>query len=178
MVPEAKLQETENGLVPEGEGWFVTNAREARWFESDPFGEYTRFEGDVRFSEYGINLSVLHPGNPSCMYHGENNQEDFLILGGECLLLVEGKERPLRQWDFVHCPPWTEHVFVGTGSGPCYILSVGTRREDEEIVYPAAEFAQHHGAAVLEETPSPDEAYASYPAPVERRYQEGDLPGW
>ena len=105
MVPEAKLQETENGLVPEGEGWFVVSAREARWFESDPFGEYTRFEGDVRFSEYGINLSVLHPGNPSCMYHGENNQEDFLILGGECLLLVEGKERPLTQWDFVHCPP-------------------------------------------------------------------------
>jgi uncharacterized cupin superfamily protein len=178
MVPEAKLQETENGLVPKGDGWFVVNAREVRWFDSEPFGQYTRFEGDIRFPEFGINLSVLHPGNPSCMYHRENNQEDFLILAGECLLLIEGEERPLRAWDFVHCPPWTEHVFVGAGSGPCFIVSVGTRREDDACVYPAAEIAQRHGAGVLEETPLPAEAYASFSDPVERRYQEGDLPGW
>jgi uncharacterized cupin superfamily protein len=175
MVPEAKLQETDSGLVPEGEGWFVLNAKDSRWFEH-PFGEWTRFEGNARFPEFGINLSVLHPGSPSCMYHGENNQEDFLILGGECLLLIEGEERLLKAWDFVHCPPWAEHVFVGAGSGPCYILSVGTRREDEEIIYPAADFAQKHGAAVAKETPSAEEAYASYPKPVERRYQDGDLP--
>ena len=77
--------------------------------------------------QLGFNIGVLAPGQPSCMYHGEDEQEDFLVLAGECLLLIEGEERLLRQWDFVHCPPWTEHVFVGAGDGPCALLAVGTR---------------------------------------------------
>jgi len=177
MVQEAKLKETEAGLVPDDEGWFVVNAREARWYGSDPFGQYCRFEGENRFPELGINLSVLHPGKPSCMYHREDKQEDFLILAGECLLLVEGEERPLRAWDFVHCPPQTEHVFVGAGSGPCHILSVGAR-PDTEVVYPVADVARKYDAGVETETPSPEEAYARFSRPVERPYREGDLPGW
>ena len=177
MVEQSKLTETEAGLVPEGDGWFVVNAREARWHENEAFGQFCRFEGEARFPELGINLSVLHPGQPSCIYHGENKQEDFLILRGECLLLIEGEERPLRAWDFVHCPPWTEHVFVGGKAGPCFILSVGAR-PDDEVVYTAAEVARKHGAGVEEETRSPEEAYASYPRSVERRYQDGDLPDW
>ena len=31
MVPEAKLERTEHGLVPQGDGWFVINARDAVW---------------------------------------------------------------------------------------------------------------------------------------------------
>jgi len=178
MVAEAKLKATESGLVPEGEGWFVVNTREARWFEHAAFGRYSRFEGDARFPEFGINISVLEPGNASCMYHGENNQEDFLVLAGECLLLVEGEERPLKAWDFVHCPAWTEHVFVGAGSGPCLILSVGTRNEPDEVIYPVAEVAQRHGGSVDAETSSAEEAYARFPKAVERRFQEGDLPDW
>jgi uncharacterized cupin superfamily protein len=177
MVEEAALVETDTGLVPEGDGWFVLNAREARWFENEALGEFCRFEGESRFPELGINLSVLHPGQPSCMYHREDKQEDFLVLRGECVLLVEGQERPLKAWDLVHCPPWTEHVFVGGGSGPCFILSVGAR-PDEEVVYPLAEVAQKHGAGVDEETASPEEAYARFPGSVPRRYQEGDLPDW
>jgi uncharacterized cupin superfamily protein len=177
MVEQAKLRESEAGLVPEGEGWFVLNAREARWYESEPFGQYTRFEGEPRFAQVGINLSVLPPGAPSCMYHTEEGQEDFLILRGECLLLVEGEELPLKAWDFVHCPPWTEHVFVGGDSGPCYILSVGARPSDEGV-YPASELALKHGAGVEKETRSPEDAYARFPRPIERRYQEGDLPDW
>ena len=118
MVEEARLVSTENGLVPQGEGWFVVNAREARWFENDLFGRYTGFEGDARFLELGFNIGVLDPGQPACMYHGESNQEDFLVLSGECLLLVEGEERLLRAWDFFHSPAWTEHVLVGAGEGP------------------------------------------------------------
>jgi uncharacterized cupin superfamily protein len=178
MVPEAKLKQTESGLVPEGEGWFVVNAREARWFEHAAFGRYSRFEGDARFPEFGINISVLEPGNASCMYHGENNQEDFLVLTGECLLLVEGEERQLKAWDFVHCPAWTEHVFVGAGSGPCLILSVGTRNEPDEVIYPVAEVAQRRGGSVEEETSSAKEAYARFPKAVERPFQDGDLPDW
>ena len=84
MVPEAKLTQHEGGLAPEGEGWFVVNAREARWFDQEVFGRFTRFEGegDARFPEVGINVSLLEPGKPSCMYHGENAQEDFLVLRG------------------------------------------------------------------------------------------------
>jgi uncharacterized cupin superfamily protein len=177
MVEQAQLKETEVGLVPEGDGWFVVNAREARWYENEAFGQFCRFEGEPRFPELGINVSVLHPGQPSCMYHREDKQEDFLILRGECLLLIEGEERPLKAWDLVHCPPWTEHVFVGGDSGPCFILSVGAR-PDDEVVYPVSEIALKHGAGVEQETPSPEEAYARFPRSVERSYQEGDLPDW
>ena len=159
VIPEAPLERVGEGLAPKGEGWFVVNAREARWLDGD-FGAYTRFEGDTRFTQLGFNIGVLQPGQPSCMYHGEEEQEDFLVLSGECLLLVEGEERPLKQWDFVHCPPWTEHVFVGAGSGPCALLAVGTRLT-HNVVYPAAEFARRHGAAVSETTRDPKEAYAS-----------------
>src|ERR1051325_7238863 len=110
------MRMTDPGLVPEGDGWFVVNAREAVWNESD-FGAYTRFEGDARFPQIGINIGVLQPGQPACMYHREGNQEDFLVLTGECLLLIEGEERPLRAWDFVHCPAYTEHIIIGAGAG-------------------------------------------------------------
>jgi uncharacterized cupin superfamily protein len=112
------------------------------------------------------------------MYHGENAQEDFLVLQGECLLLIEGEERPLRAWDFVHCPPWAEHVFVGTGSAPCLILAIGTRKDPEEIIYPAAPVAEPYKGSVSETTPSPDEAYAGFSRSVERPYRDGDLPDW
>jgi len=105
MVPEANIVKRENGLVPDGEGWYVLNARESTWLHTDDFGVACTFEGDVRFAEFGINVSVPKPGQPACMYHGEEAQEDFLVLAGECLVLIEGEERPLRKWDFVHCPP-------------------------------------------------------------------------
>lgn len=174
MVLEAPLEPTEGGLVPAGEGWFVLNARDALWKEGD-FGAYTRFEGAARFPELGFNIGVLQPGQPSCMYHGEDSQEDFLVLSGSCLFLVEGEERLLRAWDFVHCPAWTEHVFVGAGDGPCVLLGVGAR-PDEEVVYPAAEFAQRHGAAVERETRAPAEAYASFREDVPTGYRDGLLP--
>lgn len=178
MVPEAKLARSDNGLVPEGEGWYVVNARESRWFGSDELGRYCHFEGDVRFAELGINVNVLQPGQPSCMYHGESNQEDFLVLAGECLLLIEGEERPLRAWDFVHCPPWTEHVLVGAGSGPCVFVAVGARGEDQQVRYTVADVASKHDAGVLAETTNAKEAYARFTPLAERPYREGDLPDW
>ncbi|PWU19463.1 MAG: hypothetical protein C5B48_13490 [Candidatus Rokuibacteriota bacterium] len=174
-VDEAKLIETEGGLKPEGEGWFVVNVRDAAWLYSDDFGSGVVFQGEgpASFPELGINISVLQPGEPNCRYHAESNQEDFLVLSGECLLLVEGQERPLRAWDFVHCPSWTEHVFVGAGDGPCVLLAVGSRRPDEELRYPVSEVALSHGAGVHEETSDPRHAYADVerarpgPAPAE-----------
>jgi len=175
MVPEAPMTRTGHGLAPNGEGWFVLNAQEAKWVDGH-FGAYTRFEGEPRFPQLGFNIAVLAPGQPACYYHGENEQEDFLVLSGKCLLLIEGQERPLRQWDFVHCPAWTEHVFVGAGEGPCAILAVGTRLTDE-VVYPRSEVALRHKAGVEKETREPREAYAEIPADDEVPYRPGWLPG-
>jgi uncharacterized cupin superfamily protein len=180
MVPEAELKATDGGLEPAGEGWFVLNVRDAKWM-SDHFGAFTRFEGrpEGRFPQLGFNIGVLSPGQASCYYHGEADQEDFLILQGECLLVIEGEERRLRQWDFVHCPPWTEHVFVGAGDGPCVLLAVGSRTVEgsEGIVYPRSELALKHDAGVEQETRNPDEAYAGIPDGVPLGYQPGWLPG-
>jgi uncharacterized cupin superfamily protein len=176
MVPEAKIVRTQNGLVPNGEGWYVLNARDASWLHTDELGVACTFEGEVRFGEFGINVSVLAPGQPACMYHGEQAQEDFLVLEGECLVLIEGEERPLRKWDFVHCPPWTEHVLVGAGSGPCVILSAGARGGKRGLVYPASDLARRYGAGVEKETSSEQEAYAAYERPRDGPYQDGFLP--
>ena len=165
MVEEAQLEETESGLQPVSEGWFVVNVRDARWRRSDVGGAACAFEGpEAWFRQLGITLRVLEPGQANCLYHRESNQEDFLVLAGECLLLVEGKERSLRAWDFFHSPPNTEHVFVGAGEGPCVILMVGARSDDEELFYPVSELARRYGASVEKETDSPEEAYAPFPA--------------
>ena len=179
MAQEAKLVETEGGLEPEGEGWFVVNVRDAAWWrQRDVFGAACRFENheSAPFPELGINLRVLQPGQPNCMYHSESVQEDFLVLSGECLLLIEGQERPLKAWNFVHCPPWTEHVFVGAGSGPCVILMVGARRPDEEVLYPVSELARKHGAGVETQTNKPSEAYARFAPPRRERPPADGLP--
>jgi uncharacterized cupin superfamily protein len=140
--------------------WFVVNAREARWAWNE-MGGYCNFEdGDTRFEQLGINLNALPPGAPMAMYHEEPGQEDFLVLKGEALLIVEGEERPLKQWDFVHCPPHTKHVIVGAGSEPCLVLAVGARRG--QASYPVDEAAVRHGAGVESATSSPKDAYAKY----------------
>jgi uncharacterized cupin superfamily protein len=177
VIDEAPTKSTEHGLAPEGGGWFVVNAREARWLDDGGLGYYTPFEGEERFPRLGINLAVLEPGQPNGMYHGEQDQEDFLVLAGECLLLVEGQERRLRAWDFVHCPPWTEHIFVGAGDGPCTILMVSTRSTPDDVIYPESELAQRHGAGVEEETKSAAEAYKKFPNRKQPTpYRDGWLP--
>jgi uncharacterized cupin superfamily protein len=167
VVPEAPLERNEAGLYPAGEGWFVVNARDAQWFDSGELGLYAPFEGEsAGFEQVGINVAVLRPGEPSCMYHREEAQEDFLVLSGECVLVIEGEERRLEAWDFVHCPPLTEHVFVGAGDEPCVLLGVGARTKGRGLVYPVNEVAARHGASVEQETSDPNEAYAAYSRPT------------
>jgi cupin domain len=126
MVPEAPLEQTEHGLFAAGGGWFVLNMRDVRWFDRG-LGFEAGISGDGDFSQVGIGLSVLGPGEPMAMYHWETDQEDFLVLSGEALLITEGQERRLRQWDLVHCPPETQHVIVGAGDGPCVVFRIGAR---------------------------------------------------
>ncbi len=158
MVPEAPLERSDAGLAPVADGWFVLNAREARWHDG-PYGAYTAFEGDGRFPSLGINISVLQSGQALGMYHGEDQQEDFVLLSGEGVLLIEGQERPLKRWDFVHCPPWTEHIILGAGEEGCTVLAVGAR-PNKGLLYPRSELALAHGAGVGRETRDADEAYA------------------
>ena len=178
MVPEALLKETDEGLMPESDGWYVLNARDARWWRSERLGQSSALEGEPEFSEVGFNIHVLLPGQPNGMYHGESVQEDFLVLFGECILILDGEQHQLKAWDFVHCPPMAEHIFVGAGDGPCGIVMAGRRRdrESEEILYPVNEVAAKHDASVLEETKSPKEAYARFPRGEMTRYREGWLP--
>lgn len=180
MVPGVPLEQTEAGLVPSGPGWFVLNAAEARWRRREGRGHSLPFEGEADFPQVGINLFVLGPGEPIGMYHWEADQEDFLVLSGEALLLIEGEERPLRRWDFVHCPAGVEHMIVGAGNGPCAVLAVGARQHQGDEGwggYTVDEVALRHGAGVEQETTDPDEAYARFPEPVPTRYEDGWLPG-
>jgi uncharacterized cupin superfamily protein len=179
MVPETRLEETEYGLVPEGDGWFVVDAREARWRHGEGRAAICEFEGDPGFAQLGINLNVLAPGEPMSMYHWEADQEDFLVLAGEALLIVEGQERPLRQWDFVHCPARTEHVIVGAGNAPCAVLAVGAREHQDRPGwggYTVDAAAARHGAAPDRETTDAKEAYARVPWRRPARYRTGWLP--
>jgi len=145
--------------------WFVVNVVDAPALRHEVGGVAVLFEPqDDRFAEFGINLRVLEPGQPSSVYHAETVQEDFLVLSGECLAIIDGEERLLGAWDFVHCPADTAHVFVGAGDGPCAILMIGARGPDKAIRYPANELAARHGASAAQDTDSAAEAYAEWGA--------------
>jgi uncharacterized cupin superfamily protein len=179
MVPEADLEKTEHGLVPKGDGWFVLGLRDAEWRHVDGRGAVCvvldDFEGWRKPLELGVNPFVLMPGEPMAQYHWEADQEDFLVVSGEAVLIVEGEERQLRAWDLVHCPPKTKHVIVGAGNGPCLVIAVGARAHDE-LGFPADETAKRHGASVEADTTDGGVAYAALPPRRPTAFREGWLP--
>jgi uncharacterized cupin superfamily protein len=178
-VPEAPLEETEHGLVPAGEGWYVLNARSARWWYAPGRAVYSDLEGKQDFPQVGFNIIVLGPGEPMSMYHWEADQEDFLVVAGEALLIVEGEERPLRQWDFVHCPSEAKHTIVGAASGPAVVVAVGARQHQDGPDwggYTVDEVALRHGAGVEEETNDPNAAYARFTRREHTRFRPDWLP--
>jgi uncharacterized cupin superfamily protein len=165
-VPEAELRETDGGLAPVTEGWFVVNVADARATESQRFGSSARFEHppEIEFPELAINVRLLQPGQPSSLYHREGVQEAFVVLSGECLLIIEDEERPLSKGDFVHMPAGTAHVLVGAGDGPSSVLMVGPRKHPEQAIhYPRNERAARYGASAERDTPDPREAYGENP---------------
>ena len=171
-VPEARLVDTDAGIRPEGEGWFVVNMADAMSMGIDESQYDFSFEGAPRaFPHFGINVTVLGPGKPAAMYHAEAGQEAFLVLDGECTLIVEDQERRLRQWDFVHCPPHTAHVIVGAGNAPCAVLMVGARNAGRDIVYLASRTAARYRASVDEDTEDPKQVYAGWRQVERRRYR-------
>ena len=176
MIEEARLEDVGSGLAPVSEGWFVVNARDAAWLTNDTFGGVCIFESDhhvlrkrpdlqpVQVEGAGFTVRVMQPGQASGLYHAESKeQEDFLVVAGECVVLIEEQERQLRTWDVVRCPPGTRHTFVGTGDDPCVIVAVGNRVEGSASVYPRSELALKYGASVEEDNPkSPHAAYGPW----------------
>ncbi len=167
MSPEARLEDVGSGLAPVTPGWFVVNARDAAWLNNDRFGGVCIFESDdfvlrqrpdledVTFDLAGFTLRVFGPGQPNSLYHSESEeQEDFMLLAGECILVIEGEERQLRAWDVVRCPPGVAHTFVGSGEGPCALLAAGNRTEGSVRVSPRDDLALKHGAGADEDTTS------------------------
>jgi uncharacterized cupin superfamily protein len=177
MIEEARLERVESGLTPVTAGWFVVNARDAAWMNNDATQACCIFESDdfvlrgrPDLSEYvkpgaGFVLRVLRPGRPADMYHAESVQEDFLVLMGECILIIEDQERHLRAWDFVHCPPGATHTFIGAGDVPCVLVCVGNRDLNDETfwrVYKRSDVARRYGASVEQDTSSDAEANAPF----------------
>jgi uncharacterized cupin superfamily protein len=177
MPEEAELTRGPAGLVPTGEGWFVLNARDAPWQHAPGRTAVCEFEGDTPFAQLGINLSVLEPGQAMSQYHWEADQEDFLVLAGQALLIVEGEERPLAAWDLVHCPAGVSHVILGAGTGPCVVIAVGGREHQAGADwggYPSDAVALRHRAGVERETADPEVAYAG----MRRRKPVVHDPAW
>jgi uncharacterized cupin superfamily protein len=161
---EARIEETSVGRVPADDGWFILNLSEIGWETVPGGGTWCVFESPASPSNrLGIGVHVLQPGDAPGYYHAESEQEGFLVLSGECVAIVEGQERRMRAWDYLHCPPDTKHITIGAGDGPCAILMVGTRSPDHGIFYPVDEAAAKYGASVVTATASPREAYADRP---------------
>ena len=158
MITEARLERLASGLAPVTPGWFIVNTADAAWTNNECYGGVCIFESDnvvlqgrpdltaYEKPHAGFTIRVVPPGKPSALYHAESVQEDFLILLGECTLIIEDQERHLRAWDFVHCPPMTSHAFVATETGPCVILATGNRSDDLELVSRRSEAALRYDA--------------------------------
>jgi uncharacterized cupin superfamily protein len=185
MIPEARLERTEAGLVPASGGWFVMNARDARWIEKPgqghnlPLTGVDEYEAETFFPMLGMSIRVMNPGEPSTTYHWETEQEDFLVLFGEAVLIIEGQERGLKQWDFVHCPPETRHAFAGAGDGPCVLLCASSREFQKDGpwgFYIKDGTAARYNASSPEDTQDDHLAHARFAPSRPTRYRDGLLP--
>lgn len=150
--------------------WFVVNAADAAWRGGNGRSAICDFERGERFPQVGINITVMEPGQLVTLYHEEDAEEDFLVLAGSCLLLIDERQRALDAWDFVHCAPGTPHAVVA-GTERCVLLQVGAR-PTTSLRYPVSDLARSHGVGVDEETASVDAAYG------ERRRGPIEYGGW
>ena len=168
-VDEARSEDTPYGRYVVSDGWFVLNLGDALAVRNEEKGgaTYPLESRNAPFADVGVRVCVLWPGDPNAVYHSESVQEGFLVLSGKCTLVVEEVERPLRQWDYFHCPADTRHVLVGAGDGPCAILMLGARHDLVSPRYPVSEVAAKYGASAARETDEPDEAYADWPGDYE-----------
>ena len=185
-MTEARLEDKGNGLVAAGQGWFVMNVRKGRWSDKPAQGYAIsltgrdEYEAETFFPMLGMAIRVMAPGDVATTYHWETEAEDFLVLAGECIAVIEGEERRLKQWDFVHCPPEAKHAFIGASDEPCVLLCASSRQFQKDGpwgYYCADETAAKYNAASPEDTQDGSVAYARFPETRETRYPGGLLPG-
>jgi mannose-6-phosphate isomerase-like protein (cupin superfamily) len=165
-VHEARIDETKEGRLPDGDGWFILNLGEMPWETVPGFGVWRDFNWGERAADeplIGFHIHVLQPGENFGYYHAEDAQEGFIVLSGECLTVVEGQERLMRQWDYLHSPPGTAHVMVGAGDGPCVLAMFGSPDPRRKVEWIADETAAKHGASVERTTGRDTEAYGDLP---------------
>ena len=169
---EAQIEKTLEGHEPAGGGWFILNLGEMVWETIPGFGAWRGFDdpdADPAQPGIGVHVHVLQPGESNGYYHAEAAQEGFLVLSGECVAVVEGEERRMRRWDYLHSPPGTEHITVGAGDEPCAILMFGSPDPTRKVEWIANETAAKHGASVARTTGRDTEAYGDVPPPVRIR---------
>jgi uncharacterized cupin superfamily protein len=172
---EADIEQTPEGQVPLDGGWFILNLGEMAWETAEGFGAWCDFDRPDRDSStprVAVHVHVLQPGEANGLYHAEAAQEGFLVLSGECIAIVEGQERRMRQWDYLHSPPGTAHITVGAGEGPCAILMFGSPDPTRKVEWIAHEAAARHGASVARTTGLDTEAYGDLPPVVRVRPPE------
>ena len=94
-VEEASSEDTPYGRYITSAGWFVHNLATALAVRNEEKGGavYPLEPREAPFSDLGVNVRVLWPGDPNGLYHTEGVQEGFLVLSGECTLIVEEQER-------------------------------------------------------------------------------------
>ena len=101
------------------------------------------------------------------------------MLAGTGTAVIEGEQRELRRWDFVHCPAGAQHVIVAAGDEPLVVLCVGARTESTGPnwgAYTVDETAVGLNAGVEQETNDPDVAYERFAGSRMTRYRSGWLP--
>jgi uncharacterized cupin superfamily protein len=166
-VREAEIEETAEGRVARGDGWFILNLGQMAWQTVPGFGSWCSFDAPNKNADepgIGVHVHVLMPGEPNGYYHAEAAQEGFVVLSGECVAVVEGQERVMRQWDYLHSPPGTAHITVGAGTGPCAILMFGSPDSSRKVEWIADTVAAKHGASVSRTTGRASEAYEDAPS--------------
>ncbi len=174
-MQEVDIERTPEGQVPADGGWFILNLGEMAWETVPGFGVWCDLDGrghDSPTSRVGVHVHVLKPGEANGYYHAEAAQEGFLVLSGECVAIVEGQERRMRRWDYLHSPAGTAHITVGAGEQPCAILMFGSPDPSREVQWIAHEAAARHGASVAHATGRHTEAYGDLPPAVAVRPPE------
>src|SRR3954463_8609476 len=165
-MDEAEIQQTPEGQVPVDGGWFILNLGEMAWETVPGFGIWCDFDGPEHESStlrVGVHVHVLKPGEANGYYHAEAAQEGFLVLSGECIAIVEGQERRMRRWDYLHSPPGTAHITVGAGAQPCAILMFGSPDPSRKVEWIADEVAAKHGVGVAHTPSGSPDLYGDVP---------------
>lgn len=103
-------------------------------------GRHAPIASRIGAKKLGYNVSICPPGKSVCPFHNHRiNEEMFFILEGDGLLRFGDQRYPLRQGDFVACPPGgreVAHQMINTGATDLKYIALGTETREEICEYP------------------------------------------